>query len=148
MAGKTTHLRRWTLESELGQEKKVVGELVDVIRETKLEAHRADEIASAVAEACLNAIEHGNGCVRTVPVEVTMLAKSDRLVVRVCDRGPGTDAIKMQRPSVRAREKLHWDNPRGWGLLLMREYADLLRTLRLDGGFCVELHFYKGRDCE
>jgi len=144
MDGKTTLMKHWTMESELGQEKEVVSELVGVIRETEPGAYCADEIASAVAEACLNAIEHGNGCDRTVPVAVTMLAKADRLVVRICDQGSGTGAFEAHLPPIRAKEKLHWDNPRGWGLLIMREYADDVRTMQLNGQFCVELHFYKG----
>jgi len=133
----------WQLESELGQEKTVVRELKQAIRASHLPELRVDEIATAVSEACLNAIEHGNRCAKDVPVNVTMLVHADRILFRICDRGSGTDAACVQ-PSAdmaQAKDKIGQRDPRGWGLLLMRHYADEVRAGCEGGEFCVELLF-------
>lgn len=133
----------WQLESEPGQEKTVVRELKQAIRASQLQELRVDEIATAVSEACLNAIEHGNRCVKDVPVIVTMLVHADRILFRICDRGSGTDDAfgKSSPDRTQAKDKIGQADPRGWGLLLMRQYADEVRTGRVNGEFCVELLF-------
>ncbi|MDG0809347.1 ATP-binding protein [Cohnella rhizosphaerae] len=133
-------LREWIVPSELGQEAELLRELSETLgRDDRLRIRR-EEIVTAVAEACLNAIEHGNGCDRELPVTVTMWARRGGCVFRVADCGAGT-ILATGEPPLQAADKLDWEQPRGWGLRFMREYADELRAYRLENGFCVELAF-------
>ena len=78
------------------------------------------EVRLAVVEACLNALEYGDG-----EVEVEMAAHSDGspwLEVSVVDPGPGFDPGGVPRPQLRS--KLRAVRKRGWGLELMRRLMD------------------------
>ncbi|MBO9606720.1 MAG: ATP-binding protein [Paenibacillaceae bacterium] len=105
---------------------------------------RLDDMLTAVAEACLNAIEHGNGERAELPVQVTFLVCDDKYALRVRDCGAGIDAATLRPPAKEenVRTKLGWDNPRGWGMRLMRHCADSIHTgFETDGLFYVELQF-------
>ena len=76
-----------------------------------------EEVKLAVVEACLNALEYGNG-----EVAVEIAAYDDRMEARVIDHGPGFDPQQVERPNLDA--KLHATRKRGWGLELMRRLMD------------------------
>ncbi len=100
-----------------------------------------DEIKLAVVEACLNALEYGNG---GVEVELASHAGSRPWVeVRVTDHGPGFDPARVPKP--RLARSLHDRRKRGWGLELIRCLMDrveissqpgetLIRMVRGRGG--------------
>ncbi|MDF2668852.1 MAG: hypothetical protein K0R67_1158 [Paenibacillus sp.] len=137
--------KEWTIPSELGQEKNVIAELRRTFQELQLEEPFEpclDEMVTAVSEACLNAIEHGNQLIKDLPVNVILLIQSDRYTFQITDRGNGIDIVD-ESPGAQVRDRFDWENPRGWGLLLIRHYADLVRELRYDGEFCIELHFLR-----
>lgn len=78
------------------------------------------EIKLAVVEACLNALEYGQGT-----VEVEIVAHEDSpawLEITVVDRGGGFDARLVPPPDLKA--KLHAPRKRGWGIELMRHLMD------------------------
>lgn len=136
--------KEWTIESVLGQEKYVMKQLRCTFEELHIEEPRIEEMVSAVSEACLNAIEHGNKLMKDLMVNVNLLIQEDRYMFRIMDQGKGT-VIKHVNPIENVGRKLEWDNPRGWGLQLMSEYADYVAATCLDGKFCVELHFLRNR---
>lgn len=141
-------LREWILPSELGQEAVVLRELEEALGGDARSAARLEEISTAVGEACLNAIEHGNRCDRALPVTVTMWGLPDKYVFRIADLGEGA-SLEPDNLCLQAADKLDWEQPRGWGLRFMREYADELRAYRTERGFCVELAFAgRGEDGE
>lgn len=51
---------KWVLSSEYGQEKNVLSEISAIIGRLDPLSTRLDDMLTAVAEACLNAFEHGN----------------------------------------------------------------------------------------
>ncbi|MEK0315461.1 ATP-binding protein [Cohnella sp. 56] len=136
----TEPLREWVVPSELGQEVFVLRELAEALGGDARSPDRLAEISTAVGEACLNAIEHGNRCDRTLPVTVTMWGLPDKYVFRIADQGEGA-SLEPDRLCLQAADKLDWEQPRGWGLRFMREYADEVRAYRTERGFCVELAF-------
>ena len=48
---------------------------------------RLERLKTAVAEATMNAIEHGNGNRPEIPVEVEVTQNSDEIVVAISDQG-------------------------------------------------------------
>jgi serine/threonine-protein kinase RsbW len=100
-----------------------------------------EEVKLAVVEACLNALEHGDG-----EVEVEVIAHPERtpvsLEVVIVDHGPGFDPGRVPTPRIEMKLR---GNRRGWGLELMRHLVDevevtshpgltQVRLLRLRGG--------------
>lgn len=135
--------RQWSVASELGQEKTVMRAIAGLLAETRLSAARVDEIETAVSEAVLNAIEHGNGCDKNVYVNVTLVVRADRCTVNVCDRGFGISLDLESALPPQAKDRIHSDNPRGWGLSLIKAFADSVRIVRCDGGSCLEMVFFE-----
>lgn len=112
---------RATLQSSEGSEGQALGLLERVRRSLAFPAEAFSEFRLAVVEACLNALEHG---APPVEVEVTAekVAEGWRVVVCVIDHGQGFSPASVPRPELPA--KLASDRKRGWGLEIMRRFAD------------------------
>lgn len=78
---------------------------------------RVEDLKTAVAEACINAIEHGNQMDSTTKVDITLTIQDAKLEVAVSDRGKGVGEIKPPHID----EKIAGVEPaRGWGMFLIR----------------------------
>lgn len=114
------HRRRIVLPREPHAELAAVP-LVDLLGERVGFSHDTlAEIKLALVEACLNALEYGQG-----EVEVEVVAHADapaRLEITVTDHGAGFDASVVPQPDLTA--KLHASRKRGWGIELMRHLMD------------------------
>jgi anti-sigma regulatory factor (Ser/Thr protein kinase) len=81
-----------------------------------------------VAEATLNAIEHGNQNRAELPVRIRVTASAERLVVQVTDQG-GERAIPEEPEAPDLEAKLAGlQKPRGWGLYLIKHMVDELHV--------------------
>jgi serine/threonine-protein kinase RsbW len=86
---------------------------------------RIEDLKTAVAEACINAIEHGNRMNEKLSVGVVMSVGTDSLEVKVIDDGVGTKAQpgKLHKPDI--DRKMHGEeNPRGMGMFLIQALMD------------------------
>lgn len=107
-----------TLKSEWGEEKKVLRELDRMLKPCSFLQEDIEDLKTAAAEACLNAIEHGNGLNPFLPVHV-LISRKDRVVkvdVRDCRRGG--------KESQRLLHSLEYGENRGWGLLFIDNLVD------------------------
>lgn len=130
--------REWLIESELGQELRIVQEISKYINPFE---PRMDDILISVAEACINAIEHGNQLDKTKFVKLTLNVSPSEYLIRVYDEGSGTD-IFPERPEI--QEKFGEDNTRGWGLYLISTFTDKVVYGFDDiGRFFTEMRFYR-----
>ena len=123
-------LRRLTvfsLSSVEGNEReamRLVTEAVDIL---PLADDRLERLKTAVAEATMNAIEHGNHSDPAKLVDVAVLSGNDRVVVRITDSGGGPATAVAETPDIEA--KLAGEQtPRGWGLFLIQNMVDGLST--------------------
>ncbi|MFN3414206.1 MAG: ATP-binding protein [Thermoanaerobaculum sp.] len=91
----------------------------------------------AVLEACLNALEHGQP---PVEVEVEAHRRDDgvHFWVRVIDHGPGFHPEAVPQPQL--ADKLSSPRKRGWGLEIMRRFADGLAFDSQPGRMVVSLY--------
>ena len=74
------------------------------LRDSWLTDGQAERLKTAVAEASMNAMEHGNGFRGDLPVDVEVSIWPDRLVVRITDLGEGAGGrtrSPTSRPSSR-----------------------------------------------
>jgi serine/threonine-protein kinase RsbW len=83
---------------------------------------RIEDLKTAVSEACLNAIEHGNKGRPDARVVVTMNYKDDAFSVSVIDEGAGMPKLPKEPDIVQKIEKL--ETPRGLGVYLIKQLTD------------------------
>ncbi len=104
-----------------------------------------DRLKTAVAEAVMNAIEHGNQSQADQMVHIQVQA-SDRMVsVIVADQGSGQFAPARADPDLEAK-LAGLESPRGWGLFLIRNMVDDMKVTSDDAHHAVELIFYRERN--
>ena len=118
-------LTAFEVPSELGNERLAADRVVEAVATLGLPAAVVDRLRTVVAEATMNAIEHGNGCRADVPVGLKVSATSSALVVHVVDQGGAVDLPETEIPDLAAKLD-GLQTPRGWGLFLMRAMVDEL----------------------
>src|ERR1700761_5491674 len=77
------------LPSELGFEKVAMSTAAGMAALMGFSQDRIEDLKTAVAEACINAMEHGNHLSETHRVGVELSTTDDELEVRVSDEGTG-----------------------------------------------------------
>ena len=119
-------LDTFSVSSAIGNEREVM-ERVATVAADHVSASDLARLRTAVAEAAMNAIEHGNGADPDLPVEVEVRLDGDRFVVRVADRGGAAALPEPEVPDIEAKLNGH-QSPRGWGLFLIEQMVDGVRT--------------------
>ena len=149
------HEMTWRIPSVPGCEKQVLAELAGLIEEAWPEAGRKDDMLTCVAEAVMNAAEHGNGFDPERCVVVHVHFGNMLMVCRVSDDGDGFDVQEVQAGAHADRLNAEVDageaalmlpdreheEGRGWGMLLIDGLTDYWIATRDERGFCVELFF-------
>lgn len=131
----------WEMKSRPGNEKAIVGQVAEWAVEAGLPAARADDLRSALAEASINAMEHGNGYDPEAKVVVEACRNGiRRIVIRVHDGGRGFAVPLPDRESM-SDGGSEPDVPRGYGLRMIEELCDEWRLGNGAAGFYVELIF-------
>jgi serine/threonine-protein kinase RsbW len=110
------------LPSRLGFEKVAMSTAASVAKLMGFRDERIDDLKTAVAEACINAIEHGNRLNEKLSVGVVLSAGTDALEVKVMDDGKGMRAQPV-KPDI--DRKMHGEeDPRGMGMFLIQALVD------------------------
>jgi serine phosphatase RsbU (regulator of sigma subunit)/anti-sigma regulatory factor (Ser/Thr protein kinase) len=117
-------LADFTVRSQLGNERLAMQQVADAVGELGLPPARLERLKTAVAEATMNAIEHGNQNQAELPVAIRVTASEERVAVRVTDQG-GERAIPDNPETPDLEAKLTGlQKPRGWGLYLIKNMVD------------------------
>ncbi len=135
----------FSIASERGNERLAMDRVVEAIAPLELAPDRLERLKTAVSEATMNAIEHGNETRLDLPVEICVQAAEGVLTVRITDQGGEHEIPEAEAPDLEAKlEGLQ--KPRGWGLFLIQNMVDDLRSwtdgskhtvelvLRIEGG--------------
>jgi anti-sigma regulatory factor (Ser/Thr protein kinase) len=128
--------RHWTIPSEFGCEKTIMSGIRNELADMPDAALRLDDMLTAVSEACLNAMEHGNGMNPLLHVSTDMRVLEQAVVFRICDQGAGFTLNELV-----VRSPYEEVDPRGWGMAFVTKLADECRMFHEKGLFCVELTF-------
>ena len=80
------------LPSRLGFEKVAMSTAASMAKLMGFADDRIEDLKTAVAEACINAIEHGNQMNASLPVGVILSMNPGELEVKVMDNGTGMNA--------------------------------------------------------
>ncbi|MGA7273169.1 MAG: SpoIIE family protein phosphatase [Acidimicrobiia bacterium] len=129
---------RFSVPSEEGRERAVMERVGSLARSIGLDGERLERLRTAVSEAAMNAIEHGNRFDPSLVVDVTVLRSPDRLTVRVEDHGSGPDIPDGEVPDLEAK-LAGLQSPRGWGLFLIEQMVDDLRHRTENGRHVIEM---------
>jgi serine/threonine-protein kinase RsbW len=134
-AGKPRRLDAFELPSEPGNERLALARVAGTVKGLGLSEARLEKLKTAVAEATMNAIEHGNRNRAEIPVEVEVTQDGDDIVVAISDQGGEGQGGEAQAAGDKAPEepdlikKLEGDqSPRGWGLFLIRNMVDAVKV--------------------
>lgn len=137
-------LAEFTLASEPGNERQALARVAEAVRVLNLPTKRLEQLKTAVAEATMNAMEHGNHYQPEKPVSIKVLASHKTLSVRVTDHG-GTRTLSadpdIEAPDLEAK-LAELQTPRGWGLFLIKNMVDEMHISNDASHHTVELIVY------
>jgi serine/threonine-protein kinase RsbW len=110
------------LPSRLGYEKVAMSTAASVAKIMGFTDERVEDLKTAVAEACINAMEHGNKLDETLTVGVILSLAATELEVMVLDAGSGPRS-SVHTPDI--DRKMHGEEPsRGMGMFLIQSLVD------------------------
>lgn len=131
-------LVEFTLPSQPGNERQAMQRVEQAISRLNLPGPRLERLKTAVAEATMNAMEHGNHYQADLPVEVAVHVSSERVLVSICDFGGEKQIEASEIPDLDAK-LAGLQSPRGWGLFLIKNMVDEMNVISSDERHTVEL---------
>jgi anti-sigma regulatory factor (Ser/Thr protein kinase) len=112
-----------SIPSEPGNEKQAMEQVANAVQGIGLAPARLERLKTAVAEAVMNAMEHGNHYQSDKPVQIEVAVSTGKLVVHITDFGGRIEVPDPETPDLEAKlEGLQ--SPRGWGLFLIKNMVD------------------------
>ncbi|HEU5198607.1 MAG TPA: SpoIIE family protein phosphatase [Ktedonobacterales bacterium] len=131
-------LAHFSLPSEPGNERQAMEQVAEVAQKLDLSPRRLEQLKTAVAEATMNAMEHGNRYRPDMPVQIQVAVSGTMLSVRITDQG-GTQPIpEATIPDLEAK-LAELQTPRGWGLFLIQNLVDEMNITSDETHHTIEL---------
>ena len=124
--------------SEPGNERRAMEEVAGVVGVLGLDGRTMERLKTAVAEATMNSMEHGNHYREEAPVLIEVAATPADLSVRITDEGTGPAAFDPETPDLEAKLG-GTQTPRGWGLFLIKSMVDEMNVTGDESHHTVEL---------
>ncbi len=113
-------------------------DVAELIGGKAISADSLEKLKTAVAEATMNAMEHGNQYQADIPVEIEVLEKDSAIAVRITDQGGGKPIAQPELPDIEAK-LAGQQSPRGWGLFLIQNMVDQMNITEDGTAHTVEL---------
>ncbi len=135
-------LGEWTLPSQPGNERLAMEQVAQMIQPLHLPKRRLEQLQTAVAEATMNAMEHGNHYMPEKPVSISVAVSKAVLSVRISDKGGTQLLVNDAEPPASPRYLAELQSPRGWGLFLIKNMVDDMRITSDATHHTVELILY------
>ena len=111
-----------SLPNKLGYERIAMHSAASFAKIVGFIPERIEDLKTAVSEACLNAMEHGNKCHPDKRVVITMNYEEGVFSVTVVDEGEGIEVLP-EDPDI--EEKIeNLETPRGLGIFLIKNLVD------------------------
>jgi serine phosphatase RsbU (regulator of sigma subunit)/anti-sigma regulatory factor (Ser/Thr protein kinase) len=138
-------LSEFEVASIPGNERLAIEQVARAVEGLALSPQRLERLKTAVGEATMNAMEHGNQYQADLSVLLRVAVSPEHLVVAITD-SVGEQAIpESTLPDLDAK-LAGLQSPRGWGLFLIRNMVDDLRTSSEGIRHTIELVFKLGGD--
>jgi len=148
-------LTAFTLPSAPNNERQAMERVAEIVADLPLSEKQIERLKTAVAEATMNAMEHGNQYDPDKPVEIEVAASEtatsatdggrprsvQAVRITIIDQGGGPPTDAAGTPNLEA--KLAGEqSPRGWGLFLIKNMVDEMNVHQEEGRHVVELIVY------
>lgn len=133
-------LGEFSVQSEQGNERQVMEQVAETVQELSMPEAQLERLKTAVAEATMNAMEHGNQYRSELPVSIRVLVSEANaaLAVHITDMGGGDSIIDAETPDLEAKLD-GTQTPRGWGLFLIKNMVDEMHIRSDEKHHTVEL---------
>jgi len=126
------------IDNELGYERVAMACAASYAKMVGFSDERIEDLKTVVAEAAINAIQHGNKDRTDSKVAVSLNFMDGALHITVADNGDGIKELPPNPDIDRIIEKL--DPPIGFGTFLIRQLADEVEFNEMtDGGHMVKM---------
>ena len=135
------------LPSRLGFEKVAMDTAASVASLMGFTPDRVEDLKTAVAEACINAIEHGNQLNESLSVHVILVMDAESLEVKIHDQGVGVDQSEHAVPDI-DRKMAGEEEPRGMGMFLIQALVDEVEYVQQPEGSYARLVIHLNADGE
>ncbi|MFQ5866247.1 MAG: ATP-binding protein [bacterium] len=120
------------IPSIIGYEKVAMESVAAAANMIGFHPSRVEDLKTAISEACINAMEHGNRLNRNTKVLVTLKIDKKRLEVNVKDEGKGFRE-NMKEPEI-DRQINGCEDYRGWGIFLIKNLVDEVEFKKIPKG--------------
>jgi serine/threonine-protein kinase RsbW len=137
-SGARRTLAELSVPSEPGNERRAMEVVAGAVQGLGLPGPTLERLKTAVAEATMNAMEHGNHYRAEVPVVIKVSASDAELYVKITDEGSGPPAFDSETPDLEAKLE-GMQTPRGWGLFLIKSMVDEMNVTGDEHHHTVEL---------
>jgi anti-sigma regulatory factor (Ser/Thr protein kinase) len=137
-SGARRTLAELSVPSEPGNERRAMEEVAAAVGRLGLPGPTLERLKTAVAEATMNAMEHGNHYHAELPVIIEVSASDAELSVKITDEGSGPAAFDSETPDLEAKLE-GVQTPRGWGLFLIKSMVDEMNVTGDEHHHTVEL---------
>ena len=145
-SGAPRTLAELSIPSEPGNERRATEEVARAVSGLGLPERTLERLKTAVAEATMNAMEHGNRYRAEVPVVIEVSASDAELSIKITDEGSGPPTFHSETPDLEAKLE-GMQTPRGWGLFLIKNMVDDMNVTGDEHHHTIELIIYlKGDD--
>ncbi len=132
----------FALPSEPGNEYEAMKIVSDAMVELRLPPARLEQLKTAVAEATMNAMEHGNKFNPQIPVFIRVMSSEEKIIIDITDQGGGRPIPTPHIPDLQAK-LAGLESPRGWGLFLIKNLVDEMHVTSDDQHHTIELVLYR-----
>ena len=140
-------LRELSVPSEPGNERMAMETVAEAISDLDIRSENLERLKTAVAEATMNAMEHGNHYRAELPVLIEVSASDTQLSVKITDEGSGPPAFHADAPDLEAKLE-GMQTARGWGLFLIKNMVDDMEVTGDEHHHTVELLLNLERQAE
>ncbi|HVU71292.1 MAG TPA: SpoIIE family protein phosphatase [Ktedonobacteraceae bacterium] len=134
-------VQSYLVPSAPGNERLAMSYVAEAVKPFHLPERRLDQLGTAVAEATMNAMEHGNHYNPELPVTLQVRSSDQAIAVRISDKG-GTSQLptpeEYEAPNIEAK-LAELQSPRGWGLFLIQNMVDEMHVLSNEENHTIEL---------
>ena len=129
-----------SIPAKFGYEKLAMETAVSLAALSGLPTSRFGDVRTAISEACLNAMEHGNKFAPGSVVKVQMGSQGGLLQFKIFDKGEGIS--RNVAKSDLQRKLLGLESARGWGIFLIEQLVDDVQYFKNKKGNVTQLSFH------
>jgi serine phosphatase RsbU (regulator of sigma subunit)/anti-sigma regulatory factor (Ser/Thr protein kinase) len=114
----------FSVMSSPGNEREAMRKVEEAVAPLEMAKPRLERLKTAVSEATMNAIEHGNKNQADVPVDIRVTSLNGSVAVYITDQGGSQEEFQeTETPDIEAK-LAGTQTPRGWGLFLIKNMVD------------------------